>query len=94
MSSVLTRPSFYVFEPSGVATFPFHDCCLEILTKVITGLVDAGNIDKDVLYNAMASLALSGGSATYLVLDYGDVLGRDQSWQSISGEEVCCHGEC
>lgn len=95
MSSFLTRtfhpifaggtpdisvPSFYVFEPRSVATFPFHDYCLEILTKAITGLEDAGNIDKDVLYNAMASLSLSEGSSTCLDLDYGDVLGRDPYW--------------
>lgn len=86
--------SFYVFEPDRVATFPFHDCCFEILTKAITGLEDAGNIDKDVLYNAMASRLPSKASATYLDLDYGDFLGRDQCWESIPGEEVCCPGEC
>lgn len=90
----ISVPSFYVFEPGRVATFAFHDCCLEILTKATTGLEDAGNIDKDVLYNAMASLSLSEGSATCLDLDYGDFLGRDQCWESIPGEEVCCPEEC
>jgi hypothetical protein len=67
--------------------FPFHQDCFDVLTNVLVGSGDVAKIDKDALYDAMAELAPSG--AVVLELDYGNVSGRDQSWVSRPGEEVC-----
>ncbi|PGH11856.1 hypothetical protein AJ79_04653 [Helicocarpus griseus UAMH5409] len=70
----------------GEAAFPFHWCCFEILLKVITGLTDWRRIDKDALYNVLLGLTPHkyGNS---LEIDYGMIMGADQHWASIPGEE-------
>lgn len=79
----LTPPS-YSF--TGPAAFPFHPCCLSLLTGVLTGSTDVAKVDKDALYSAMSELVTRYGSR--LELDYGGINGNDQTWESIPGEEV------
>jgi hypothetical protein len=70
--------------------YPFHYCCLDILTEVLTGSGIANDIDKKVLFEVMDELALA--DEYCLKLDYGSVSGRDGEdgiWDSIPGEEVC-----
>ncbi|KAK4102319.1 hypothetical protein N658DRAFT_506506 [Parathielavia hyrcaniae] len=80
--------------------FPFHNCCLDILSDVFAGSGDSRleGIDKDVLYHVMSCLAselrdgllLSTVSCFHPILDYGFVSGRDAGkgrWRPLSGEE-------
>ncbi|OJD14272.1 hypothetical protein ACJ73_09100 [Blastomyces percursus] len=67
------------------SNFPFHWCCFEILTRAITGSTATGNIDKDTLYRAM--IGLSPPYAGRLMISYGDLIGVEQFWESVPGEE-------
>ncbi|RHZ70206.1 hypothetical protein CDV55_107546 [Aspergillus turcosus] len=55
---------------------PFHGCCFEILTRVLTGSTDSSTIDMKVLYNVMTEL--SNDSCSALRLNYGDDIRRAQ----------------
>jgi hypothetical protein len=83
----LTCTSYTRQDPHGLTVFPFHDCCLDILTEVLTSSKDVTEIDKDVLCDVMFELTTA-PYATYLELDCGSVTGRDQRWESVPGEEV------
>ncbi|KLJ06740.1 hypothetical protein EMPG_17772 [Blastomyces silverae] len=65
--------------------FPFHWCCFEILTRVVTGSTATGSIDKDILYRSM--IGLSPPYARSLSISYGTLLGVEQFWASVPGEE-------
>ncbi|KAH6617563.1 hypothetical protein F5144DRAFT_499211 [Chaetomium tenue] len=69
----------------GPAAFPFHPCCFSILTDVLTGSTDVAKVDKDALYGAMSERVIHYRS--FLELDYGEISGIDQTWESIAGEE-------
>ncbi|KAH2562241.1 hypothetical protein KXV42_003892 [Aspergillus fumigatus] len=67
---------------------PFHGCCFEILTRVLTGSTDSSTIDMKVLYNVMTELSNESSSA--LRLNYGDDIRRAQGryWECIPGAEA------
>ncbi|GAQ05353.1 hypothetical protein ALT_2674 [Aspergillus lentulus] len=67
---------------------PFHGCCFEILTRVLTGSTDSSAIDMKVLYNVMTELSNESSSA--LRLNYGDDIRRAQGryWECIPGAEA------
>lgn len=70
---------------TDTCVFPFHESCFEILLRVLTGSDDASRIEKDSLWNTFTIMALD----SYLdMVDYGDISGNDQVWESIAGEEV------
>ncbi|GFF42807.1 hypothetical protein IFM61606_04596 [Aspergillus udagawae] len=68
---------------------PFHGCCFEILTRVLTGSTDSSAIDTKILYNVMTELSNESSSA--LRLNYGDDIRRAQGryWECIPGAEYC-----
>ncbi|KAF7114166.1 hypothetical protein CNMCM5793_007744 [Aspergillus hiratsukae] len=57
---------------------PFHGCCFEILTRVLTGSTDSSTIDMKALYNVMTELCNESSSA--LRLNYGDDIRRAQDF--------------
>ncbi|RHZ58380.1 uncharacterized protein CDV56_102937 [Aspergillus thermomutatus] len=67
---------------------PFHGCCFEILTRVLTNSTDSSTIDMKVLYNVMTDLCNESCSA--LRLNYGDDIRRAQGryWECIPGAEA------
>ncbi|KAG2001111.1 hypothetical protein GB937_010499 [Aspergillus fischeri] len=67
---------------------PFHGCCFEILTRVLTGSTDSSTIDMKLLYNVMTELSNESSSA--LRLNYGDDIRRAQGryWECIPGAEA------
>lgn len=69
--------------------FPFHENCLNLLAGCFTGVQDTSRLDKDALYDAMCRMAER--YTNRLALDYGDISGQDQCWNSIAGEEVSLH---
>ncbi|OJD15883.1 hypothetical protein AJ78_03901 [Emergomyces pasteurianus Ep9510] len=70
---------------NDIPAFPFHWCCFEILTRVLTGSTDICKINKDILYNVM--IGLSPEYERRLAIDYGSILGVEQFWGSVPGEE-------
>ncbi|OCL02984.1 hypothetical protein AOQ84DRAFT_326619 [Glonium stellatum] len=78
---------YHSFDPNETQVFPFHWCCFKILARALTGSPDTSKIDKDTLYNVMAELSPDYGSS--LQLEYGNINGREQFWESIAGEEFC-----
>lgn len=73
-------------ENGGPGTYPCHVPCLKILARAITGAMDFHQLDPYVLHRALHRLC--GIELQALKLDYGDMSGRDQSWESYPGEEV------
>ncbi|KAK4236390.1 hypothetical protein C8A03DRAFT_16969 [Achaetomium macrosporum] len=79
------RPSYSKQDHSGLLVFPFHYCCFNILTQVLTGGNDTTKIDEDALFDTMARLVQT--HSVCLDIDYGSISGQDQRWESIPGEE-------
>jgi hypothetical protein len=65
--------------------FPIHDACFSILTRALTGSIDSHFLNKDILYEVMECLVSSNSA---LDIDYGGIVGPDQFWVSVRGEEV------
>jgi hypothetical protein len=78
--------SFNSSVPSDIVVFPFHESCLVVLCRVLSGHDDVTEIDKDILYAALWQLTK--GVSRSLCVDYGGIQGMDQTWESIPGEEV------
>lgn len=74
-----------------IHVIPFHWCCFEILARAITGSVDTDKIDREILYDVMSPL--SSDCRDDLGLDYGNLFGREQYWESVPGEEVGEYGK-
>ncbi|KAK2811612.1 hypothetical protein FQN50_001954 [Emmonsiellopsis sp. PD_5] len=72
-------------SPGRPVAFPFHECCFEIMARVIGGSVDTRHIDKPAIYEAM--LALCRKLWNNLALEYGDISGNQHFWESIPGDE-------
>ncbi|KAK2755681.1 hypothetical protein FQN54_005830 [Arachnomyces sp. PD_36] len=68
-----------------IRLIPFHWCCYEIFSKAATGSLDVKNIDREVLYDLMSEFS----DGDDLGLEYGELLGRDQYWECVPGEEFC-----
>ncbi|KAK2787308.1 hypothetical protein FQN53_005467 [Emmonsiellopsis sp. PD_33] len=71
--------------PNKPVAFPFHECCFEIMARVIGGSADTRNIDKPAIYEAM--LALCQHLSNRLALGYGDIAGNSNFWESVPGYE-------
>lgn len=66
---------------------PFHWCCYEMLVKCITGSLNDGSLDKDLLYAIMDSLS-PGSGGPLAGLDYGDAGDmQSQFWEVVAGYE-------
>ena len=65
--------------------FPVHAECIKLLSRAMFDIIDIGRIHKNILYEVM----LDSTDFCCLNLDYGDITGPDQDWQSVPGEEVC-----
>ncbi|KAF2451988.1 hypothetical protein P171DRAFT_376537, partial [Karstenula rhodostoma CBS 690.94] len=76
--------SFRIETPDQHPTYPFHEACLQVLAKCL-GLRKKGEIDRDVLYAVLSQNSKDHDPA--LSLDYGEIEGPEQFWESISGEE-------
>ncbi|KAI9045138.1 F-box protein [Aspergillus affinis] len=59
-----------IHEDASGPVLPFHQCCLEILTRTLTGSANTQDLNLDVLYHIMNTL--SNGSSSALMLSYGD----------------------
>ncbi|THC88264.1 hypothetical protein EYZ11_012296 [Aspergillus tanneri] len=81
----------YGNEAASGPALPFHWCCFEILTRMLTGSTDTSNLNLDVLYNIMS--ALSNASSSALHLSYGDDIRHAQGryWECIPGAEASNH---
>ncbi|PGH27250.1 hypothetical protein AJ80_00960 [Polytolypa hystricis UAMH7299] len=81
--------SYPCYDDEESTVFPFHRCCYIILGKAITGRLENSlkkvTLNQDVLYSVMANRTPEYGRR--LALDYGDISGCDQYWDSIAGEE-------
>lgn len=77
-------PCYTIWETDGRASFPFHRACMHVLAKCL-GLEQQEDIDIDALH-AVCSQNSRDGDRT-LSLNYGNIDGPDQCWQSYSGEE-------
>jgi hypothetical protein len=79
------RRSYYSYGTDDPKVFPFHDSCLEVFCRTLFGHEDVRQIDNDILFSAMSQL--DGWRA--LEVDYGGILGKEQFWDCLPGEEVC-----
>lgn len=81
-------PSYDVclYEEHRTAVFPFHPCCFEILTRYLRYSNPATDVRRDIIYDVMSQLSSDRKSS--LKLDYGQISGQSQYWESIPGEEV------
>lgn len=71
----------------GVAVFPFHKACYELLTRAITRNSKA-LVDGEILYSAFVQLG-EAHETWHLDIDYGDPAPRDnRAWMSNAGHEV------
>lgn len=82
-----TFPCFYSYDRTRTPAFPFHEVCYKLLCRNIFGHEDISEIDRDIMYGAMRSLA-EGEWLSSLDICYGDISGCEQWWDSVSGEEV------
>lgn len=77
---------YHDFDNQNGVVFPFHWCCYELLSKVLTGTDNVAKIDKDLLYSVMQELSVDYGKR--LDLDYGNPgPAEEQFWESNPGEE-------
>jgi hypothetical protein len=76
---------YYVYEPDKeTVAFPIHEACFKLFTKhVATG--ERRKVDKDVLYAVMCQK--TGEMGKSLELNYGNIEGPDQFWESMAGDE-------
>lgn len=79
--------SFFSYDKANMPAFPFHETCYKILCRTILGHENIKELDKDILYGAMRSLA-EGEWLSCLDICYGDISGNEQYWECVSGEEV------
>ncbi|KAI9373810.1 hypothetical protein BJX61DRAFT_541377 [Aspergillus egyptiacus] len=79
---------YHTSSESEDPVFPVHLCCLELLSRAITGTPDIERLHKSALYDVMYKLK----SFSNLKLPYGDISGADYIWQCIPGEDysVAC----
>jgi hypothetical protein len=79
------HPVYHCYEPAEmIMTFPFHEECYKLLTRCM-GYKSRKRVNKDVLYDIMIQNVQELGSD--LSLDYGDVEGAEQFWESYAGHE-------
>ena len=76
---------FHAFDANDTMAFPFHEACFAILSRCL-GYEDVKDIDKDLLYDVLASDTVDYGGR--LGLDYGLVQSCHQFWDCLPGEEV------
>ncbi|KAL1592714.1 hypothetical protein SLS60_011130 [Paraconiothyrium brasiliense] len=72
------------YEPDVLPTYPFHEGCLQVLAKSL-GLGKEDEIDRDVLYTVFSQN--NDDYARVLALNYGQLDGPEQCWDSVQGEE-------
>lgn len=86
--TILTVRSYTEGLGECIIVFPFHRCCLEILTRFITKSTDTDALNKGALYHALFEVT----GKQSIDFDYG-VRGQEQYWDCLPGEEVNprCH---
>ncbi|SPO01668.1 uncharacterized protein DNG_04341 [Cephalotrichum gorgonifer] len=76
--------SYFSRDSEHTPVFPFHNMCLGVLARTLTGSSNFRELNHDVLYAALSSFVTGFREWTP---DYGGIAGPGQSWESIPGEE-------
>lgn len=86
--TILTVRSYTEGLGECIIVFPFHRCCLEILTRFITNSTDTDALNKGALYHSLFEVT----GEKSIDFDYG-VRGQERYWDCLPGEEVSprCH---
>jgi hypothetical protein len=78
----------FSYDSTQSPVFPFHDSCLIVLCRALFGHEDVSELDKDILYAALWQLNGENDWRGSLKVDYGGIMGMEQTWECIPGEEV------